>query len=104
MSFVSTRNVKSTRKPHRCKWCSTKIEQGSSTVYEAWVWEGDFGHGHIHPECVHAREYLFKISKWARQEGVEYGGFARGSIAEHGEPQFTPDGTMITKPNEDDII
>jgi len=45
------REVKATRKPHRCEWCPEKIEVGQRAIKRAYIWEGEFHHGYLHPEC-----------------------------------------------------
>jgi hypothetical protein len=43
--------IKKTRSAHRCLWCGDAIEIGQSAHCAAWVFDGDFQHGHFHPEC-----------------------------------------------------
>ena len=51
---LSTKEVKATRKDHKCEWCATKIEAGSSASHRTYIWEGDFHSEYMHPECKRA--------------------------------------------------
>lgn len=51
---ISSGFVKRTQRPHKCLWCGTTIDKGSSAFTEAWKWEGDFWSGHYHTECKEA--------------------------------------------------
>ncbi len=43
-----------TRKEHRCDWCPELIEIGQPAISRAYMWEGEFFHGYLHPECMEA--------------------------------------------------
>lgn len=44
--------IKSTRKKHRCVYCTSDIPKGESAVYHAGLnTEGDFVFCHVHPVC-----------------------------------------------------
>lgn len=38
-------------RPIRCDWCGEWIGPGETYVSEAYMWEGDFQHVVVHPEC-----------------------------------------------------
>jgi hypothetical protein len=52
MSYTELRSkdVK-VRKPRGCEWCAERINAGESAHYRAYVFEGDFMTGYMHPEC-----------------------------------------------------
>jgi hypothetical protein len=43
-----------TRKKHECDWCPEPIEIGELAIDRAYIWEGEFCHGYLHPECLEA--------------------------------------------------
>ena len=55
MEFYSSKDIKKTRKAHKCEHCFLSIPKGSTCLYEAGKWEGDFFSHHTHNEC--ANEY-----------------------------------------------
>jgi hypothetical protein len=59
--FCSIRTVKSSRKPHYCEQCGKQIPVGSSYVYGAGVFDGDFGVVHEHSDCREAWVYLHSV-------------------------------------------
>lgn len=95
MSFNSSRQIKSTRKPHRCEWCSQIIEEGSPASYASGVWEGDFYSQYFHGECSAALKHEIE-SNGGELEDFS-GQYARGRADDDFElpPQFNPDGTKI---------
>lgn len=56
--FYSIRTVKTSRKPHYCEQCGKQIPIGSSYVYGAGVFDGDFSAVHEHEDCRAAWQYL----------------------------------------------
>lgn len=90
MSFYSSHWVKKTRKHHFCGWCAKRIEPGSTTEYSAGVFDGDFWHHHMHPECVAARD---SMTYRELEEGWSPGDFARGRTDDDPTqpPQFSAD-------------
>ena len=90
--LLQHRWVKKTRKPHRCDWCSLKIEAGSAARYTAAHDGGDFFAGYMHPECAAALDSL-PTDDAVFDDGIGLGDFARGSVKEHGKanPAFSPD-------------
>lgn len=46
--------VNKTRKAHACEWCPEPIKVGEKAHGRAYVWEGEFHHGYMHPECWEA--------------------------------------------------
>lgn len=92
--FYNEREVKKTRKNHRCQWCNEPIPAGSSTVYTSGVFEGDFFSGHMHKECAHA------MHKADCEDGYIPGEHARGSVLEDGGQLYTPDGNLTPLGNE----
>ena len=96
----SSTPVKKTRKNHCCAWCDRTIKVGESAVKWAGIWEGDFCHGYMHPECDAAFNNHPDV-----YDDLELGGFARGSHCEDGPPMFNPDGTRAEpspEGNDDD--
>ena len=72
--------VKKTRKRHRCEWCPEWIEVGQAAMNRAYVWEGEFHHGYLHPECWEAlcrsdnMEDGFPIHDQQRGVAIDYYG------------------------------
>lgn len=57
MSYTEIRsNAVTVRKPHACVWCGQRINVGEAAQYRAYVFDGDFQHDWMHPECHHAME------------------------------------------------
>ena len=44
-------NMVKTRKSHHCEWCPELIAAGEQAMSRAYIWDGDFQYGHLHPEC-----------------------------------------------------
>ena len=55
MDFYNEREVKKTRKDHKCLGCCEKLPIGSTAFYISGVYEGDFGAYYL---CIPCREYL----------------------------------------------
>ena len=51
---LSSRTIKSIRKPRECNWCGEKIEKGESAETWSGVFDGDFFTSTMHPECHEA--------------------------------------------------
>ena len=68
----TVKQIKSSRKRHRCQWCSEFIEIGQPKTTQAWVWEGDFNFRRTHPECHEAQEKWMKIQFDSGETYVEY--------------------------------
>lgn len=49
--FFTERNIKATRKDHRCEGCGTSIGAGEPAWYFSQKHDGDFFAAHYHPEC-----------------------------------------------------
>ena len=74
------------RKPRSCEWCSERIEAGEQANYRAYVFDGDFMSGHMHPECHQAMlDYPYQADL---ADGWVPGDFARGSTSD--EPVKEP--------------
>ena len=58
--FFSERQIKRTRKPHRCQWCAELVAAGAAAVYQAGMGESDFFAQYLHPECGRASRKYFK--------------------------------------------
>ena len=54
MSFWNSKQIKKSRKDHKCEFCGRKIPKGSSCKYEAGVYEGDFQSYYLCNRCVEA--------------------------------------------------
>ena len=52
----TVKQIKASRKRHRCQWCSEFIEIGQPKTTESGVFEGDFFFRRTHPECYEAQE------------------------------------------------
>lgn len=74
MSFSNWKDIKKTRKDHRCVGCLETIPKGSPASYFAGIWEGDFCAGHL---CIPCEEHLTKYSRDFRD------GWGEGEIGEH---------------------
>lgn len=53
--FYSERQIKKTRKDHKCLGCREKIPKGTTAFYISGVYEGDFGAYYF---CIPCRDYL----------------------------------------------
>lgn len=74
---ITDREVTS-RKNHRCGWCSESITKGDRARYRVYVFDGEFTSDYMHPECYEA------MNGSAREvicEGWVPGDFQRGEIA-----------------------
>lgn len=69
--FYNERQVKKTKKDHRCFGCRTKLPVGSTCFYISGVYEGNFGAYYL---CEKCRDYLFEYPKVARE------GYCEGDI------------------------
>ena len=69
--MYSVKQIKSSRKRHRCQWCSDFIEIGQPKTTQAWVWEGDFNFRRTHPECHEAQEKWVRMAYEGGNEEVE---------------------------------
>ncbi len=63
MDFYNERQVKKTKKDHKCFGCRTKIPAGSTCFYMSWVNEGSFGADYL---CIKCKDYLVKNPEFAR--------------------------------------
>ena len=66
------------RKPHRCHWCSERIEKGSKYERTFIVWEGDPWTRKLHPECADAERAYDYDGETLYYEGQ----FQRGHVHE----------------------
>jgi hypothetical protein len=58
MNHTSTPEKRKARKPHRCDWCSERIEKGTTYENTFQVCEGDAWRSKMHLECGEAsRKY-----------------------------------------------
>lgn len=69
--FCNERQVKKTKKDHRCFGCREKLPIGSTCFYISGVYEGDFGGYYL---CTKCHEYLDKNPVVARA------GYSEGDI------------------------
>lgn len=94
MSFFREKPIKATKKHHRCAWCESSIDSGSSAIsWASYHYECDFCSGYMHLECSHAMNALLKES----HDYVEFGDYARGRMDDrNGPPQFSPTGERIS--------
>lgn len=59
MSCVELKSkVVKTKKWHPCDWCAEQIDKGDIAAYRVYIYEGDFNHGWMHPECSEAMHHL----------------------------------------------
>ncbi len=80
MSDLSSYPIKKTRKSHLCEWCDELLAPGSPAHYRAYIFDGGFGHGWMHPECWDA---MARIDVDLLEEGWMPGDFPRGSEIPH---------------------
>lgn len=66
------------RRPHSCEWCAERINVGEMARYRTYVFDGDFGRGYMHPECVEASN---KVDHNELMDGWTPGDYARGSTS-----------------------
>ena len=52
MELYTSKDVKKTRKEHRCHLCGLKIPVGLACLYEAGKHDGDFFSRYSHNECA----------------------------------------------------
>lgn len=71
MSFHKDREIKKTRKPHKCFFCGGRIETGSPAVYFSGVYDGEFYDGHFDKTCDEIYKYLNKFYRDGLDEGLE---------------------------------
>lgn len=63
--FGSPRQIKACRKSHRCEQCGREIDAGQPAFRFAYVYEGEFGSYHVHPECqIAASQYAKRNDLW----------------------------------------
>ena len=66
-----------TRKPHVCAWCGTRIEKGERAQSRSYIWDNGPQSDHMHPECYAAmKSYPEPSELW---DGWMTGEFKRGS-------------------------
>lgn len=76
MAFFSDREIKATRKRHRCGACDQPIEAGMSALYYAGMCDGEFSTAYFHVDC-RAAEIAFnsKIGmfwdEWVRLADID---------------------------------
>lgn len=51
INFQLTREVKNSRKPHRCEHCGHMIPSKTPHLYESGVWDGEFYTFRAHHDC-----------------------------------------------------
>jgi len=71
VDFYNERQVKKTRKDHKCFGCRVKLPIGSTCFYISGVYEGDFQAHYLCPKC---RKYLDDYPEVARE------GYGEGDI------------------------
>jgi hypothetical protein len=54
MTTILSEDEVLTRKPHRCDWCPEMIEPKQKATKRAYIFEGYFSYGYLHPECLDA--------------------------------------------------
>ena len=52
--FCEVKEIKKSKKPHRCCECGDTIPTGSSYVYISGKWDGEVSSFHQHQECAEA--------------------------------------------------
>jgi len=80
VDFYNERQVKKTRKDHKCFGCRAKLPIGSTCFYISGVYEGDFGAYYL---CIKCRKYLNDYPEVARERYGE--GDIRDAILEDEE-------------------
>lgn len=80
IDFCKEREVKRTKKPHKCFGCREKLPIGSNCFYISEVYEGNFGSHYL---CRKCRNYLDKNPEFARESYGE--GEIRDAILEDEE-------------------
>jgi len=77
MSYTEIRaKMVTARKRHSCEWCAEAIQSGEQAFYRAYVFDGDFMTGRMHPECEKA---MRTVSDADLQDGWMAGDYKRGS-------------------------
>lgn len=69
--FYNERQVKKTKKEHKCFGCRTKLPIGSTAHYISGVYQGDFVAYYL---CSKCQNYLVKNPIWASE------GYSEGDI------------------------
>ena len=65
MEFYNSKEVKKTRKDHKCFLCQLDIPTGSNCMYESGKYDGEFFSRYSHNECA---------EKWVDMNRDAYGG------------------------------
>ncbi|MDD5064992.1 MAG: hypothetical protein PHQ35_09595 [Phycisphaerae bacterium] len=52
MGFWESKDIKHTRKEHKCEYCGCRIPAGSSCRNEVGTYEGDFNHYYLCNRCL----------------------------------------------------
>lgn len=87
-SFRHDAPVASTRKKHRCVWCSYPIEVGASAVRVSGSSVDGFWDGIFHPECWRAEQIWWADNPG--EDGWPYPPMTRGRADDYGaRPEFT---------------
>ena len=89
MSFDRRQPIKSTRKPHECRWCWQIIPSGSKTVYVAGTYDCDFYHDHYHPECMKASDRWWSDVADSDDEYPDWA-MNRGGVREQNDIETEP--------------
>lgn len=77
MSYTEIRTATVTvRKRHSCEWCAEQILPGERAFYRAYVFEGDFNQGRMHPECEKA---MHTVPNCDLRDGWMAGDYKRGT-------------------------
>jgi hypothetical protein len=78
--FSTIKQIKATRKNRVCQHCGQSIPVGSSAIYNAQKYQGEFIALHYHPECWRAVGNFWESGySYSYDDGPTMGEFRRGS-------------------------
>jgi len=72
---LTNKEIKKTRKQHKCEWCAVNIDKYSPAYYRSYTMGNEFNYGYMHLECYNAMLTIDeRYFEWTP------GDFIRGSI------------------------
>jgi hypothetical protein len=82
MVEILTDSTATARKTHKCVWCAEKIEVGQQYHQQSGIFDREPFRCRYHNECYAAMQELFKLDRYAVEDGFSEGSFKRGTYME----------------------